>query len=169
MRKTRNRKQPQVSVGNQTDYWTQNTNPLVLDLSAFSSSWFVSKRLLPPVSYCKCLCLGLPNRRTFGSSGEDFLPSFRQLQGHQTSADEGGEGQEDGDDLCDADEGRKRKAGKDGRKFTDPVQDAERRTSAESKNTVSCEQKFKTPLLVRWLKFVCTQDFRGKAKILTTA
>lgn len=65
----------------------------------------------------------------FGFSREDFLPSFRQLQSHQTSADQGGEGQEDGDDLSDADEGCEDEAGDDGGELADPVQDAESRPS----------------------------------------
>lgn len=75
---------------------------------------------------------GHRSRKKFGFSGEDFLPSFRQLQSHQASTDEGGEGQEDGDDLGDADEGGKDEAGDDGRKFTDSVQDAERRPPVEA-------------------------------------
>lgn len=70
--------------------------------------------------------------REFGFSRQDFLPGFRQLESYQTSADEGGEGQEDGDDLSDADEGCKYEAGKDGSKLTDPIQDPERCPSAEA-------------------------------------
>lgn len=76
------------------------------------------------------------------SSREDFLTGLRQLQRHQASADEGGEGQEDGDDLCDADEGRKDEAGHDGCKLTDPVQDAERRGSAEPKHNKNSKHRF---------------------------
>lgn len=57
----------------------------------------------------------------FGFSREDFLPGFGQLESYQTSANEGGEGQEDGDDLSDADEGCKDEAGNDGRKLTNPI------------------------------------------------
>lgn len=71
----------------------------------------------------------------FFNSGKDFLPGFGQLKCQQTSADEGREGQEDGDDLSDADEGREDEAGDDGRKFTDPVQDTECCSSAVPKNT----------------------------------
>lgn len=69
----------------------------------------------------------------FGFSGEGFLPGFGQLESYQTSADKGGEGQEDGDDLGDADEGCEDEAGDDGRKLADPIQDAERCPSAGSK------------------------------------
>lgn len=69
----------------------------------------------------------------FGFSREDFLPGLGQLESHQASADEGDEGQEDGDDLGDADEGCKDEAGDDGRKLANPIQDTERCPSAESK------------------------------------
>lgn len=71
-------------------------------------------------------------KRGFGFSGEDFLPGFGQLQSHQASADEGREGQEDGDDLGDADEGCKDEAGDDGGELANGVQDAERRPPAGS-------------------------------------
>lgn len=71
----------------------------------------------------------------FFNSGKDFLPGFGQLKCQQTSADEGREGQEDGDDLSDADEGREDEAGDDGRKFTDPIQDTECCSSAVPKDT----------------------------------
>lgn len=71
----------------------------------------------------------------FFYSGKDFLPGFGQLKRQQTSADKGREGQEDGDDLSDADEGREDEAADDGRKFTDPVQDTECCSSAVPKDT----------------------------------
>lgn len=67
----------------------------------------------------------------FGCSGEDFLPGFGQLESYQTSADEGDEGQEDGDNLSDADECCKNGAGEYGSKLADPIQDAKRCPSAE--------------------------------------
>lgn len=71
----------------------------------------------------------------FFYSGKDFLPGFRQFKCQQTSADQGREGQEDGDDLSDANEGREDEAGDDGSKFTDPVQDTECCSSAVPKDT----------------------------------
>lgn len=67
----------------------------------------------------------------FGFSGEDFLPRFGQLECHQAAADEGGEGQEDGDDLGDADEGGEDEAGDDGGKLANAVEDAKRRPTAK--------------------------------------
>lgn len=67
----------------------------------------------------------------FGFSGEDFLPRFGQLERHQATADEGGKGQEDGDDLGDADEGGEDEAGDDGGELADAVEDAKRRASAK--------------------------------------
>lgn len=116
---TGNRKQPQVqNVGNQTgfnhvtvtDPWTQ------LEQHGPSSFLFHFRRL-----------------KEFGFSRENFLAGLRQFESQQTSADEGGEGQEDGDDLGDTDEGCKDKAGNDGRKLTDPIQDTESSPSAEWK------------------------------------
>lgn len=66
----------------------------------------------------------------FGFSGEDFLSRFGQLKCHQAAADQGGEGQEDGDDLGDADEGGEDEAGDDGGELTDAVEDAKRCPSA---------------------------------------
>lgn len=63
--------------------------------------------------------------REFGFSRQDLLPRFGQLESHEASADQGGEGQEDGDYLGDADEGCEDEAGNDGGKLTDSIQDAE--------------------------------------------
>lgn len=71
----------------------------------------------------------------FGFSREDFLPGFGQLESQKTSADEGGEGQEDGDDLSDANEGSKDEAGNDSCKLTDSIQDTKRCPSAEPEET----------------------------------
>lgn len=67
----------------------------------------------------------------FAFSRQDFLPGFGQLESHQTSADEGDEGQQDGDNLSDANEGCKDEAGDDGCKLTDPIEDTERCPSVE--------------------------------------
>lgn len=69
--------------------------------------------------------------RQFGFSGEDFLPRFGQLERHQASADQRGKGQEDGDDLGDANKGGEDEAGDDGGKLADAIEDAERRASAK--------------------------------------
>ena len=77
----------------------------------------------------------------FGFSRQDFLPGFGQLESHQTAADEGGEGQEDGDDLGHADEGCKDEAGNNGCKLTDSIQDTERCPpvkSEERKTKIRC-------------------------------
>lgn len=124
---TTNTKKPQVHVGNQTGFLQfltlrQNSAEPLFLIFLFS----VPSSVFPP--FCGA---GHQSRKKFGFSGEDFLPSFRQLQSHQASTDEGGEGQEDWDDLSDADEDGKDEAGEDGCKFTDSIQDAKRRPPVE--------------------------------------
>lgn len=95
-------------------------------------------------------CLG-PRRLQFGFSGQDFLPGFRQLEGHQAPADEGGEGQQDGDDLSDANEGCEDEAGYNGCKLTDPVENAERRAPVETdaaKSTMTRMELYCKPAVI---------------------
>lgn len=97
------------------------------------SSSFLYFSLIPHNMFGYTVSGGPGGCRSLAFSWEYLLPGLRQLESQQTSADQGGEGQEDGDDLCDADEGCKDEAGDDGSELADAVQDAERRPSAESK------------------------------------
>lgn len=132
---------------------------------AFPISGFLPRKP-PPIAGT---VLGACGLQEFGFSREDFLPGFRQLQRYQTSADESGEGQEDGDDLSDANKGCKDEAGDDGRKLADAIQDAKRCPSAGWKRGRKIKCRILYEGLVSWevLSFYVHIQRRSRAHVAT--